>query len=152
MAAYFFDSSALAKRYVAEKGTPWVEALIDPTAAHEIYVARITSVELISAITRRQRASSLTSAAAAAALTDLRADFLSDYSVLEITVDLIAQAGALAEKHALRGYDAVQLAAALQAKSAYSTAGLALTLISADLELNSAAIAEGLVVYDPNTR
>jgi len=70
----------------------------------------------------------------------------------QTTVDLIAQAGALAEKHALRGYDAVQLAAALQAKSAYSTAGLALTLISADLELNSAAIAEGLVVYDPNTR
>jgi len=27
-----------------------------------------------------------------------------------------------------------------------------LTLISADLELNSASIAEGLIVYDPNTR
>ncbi len=41
MAIYFFDSRALAKRYVTETGTVWVQALTDLTAAdHEIYVAR----------------------------------------------------------------------------------------------------------------
>src|SRR5262249_6055404 len=139
MAIYFFDSSALAMRYGIEPGTARVQTLMDPTAGNGIYAARITLVELISAITRRQRAGDLTQSACAAALTDLRADFVSDYAVIEITVDLIAQAGAMAEKQALRGYDAVQLAAALQANSAFLTAGmLPLTLVSADLDLNKA--------------
>jgi predicted nucleic acid-binding protein len=150
MAAYFFDSSALAKRYVTERWTAWVQALIDSSAGNEIYVAQITVVELISAITRRQRAGDLTLAAAAGALADLRSDFASQYSVLQITASLIAQAGTMAEKHALRGYDAVQVAAALQASAAYAAAGLSLNLISADVDLNNAAVTEGLAVDDPN--
>ena len=153
MATYFFDSSALAKRYVTETGTVWVQTLTDPTAAaHAIYVAHITLVELVSAITRRHRAGDLTANAAAAALADLRADFVSDYSVIEVTASLIAQAAGLAEKHALRGYDAVQLAATLQTNTAYVTTGMPpLTLISADLDLNTAAAGEGLTVDNPNT-
>jgi len=152
MATYFFDSSALAKRYVTETGTTWVQSLTDPATGNGVYVARITLVELVSAISRRKRNGDLTPAAAAAALSDLRADFISDYQVIEVTAALIAQAEALAEKHALRGYDAVQLAVAIQVNVAY-VAGRqpAVTLVSADLELNGAAAAEGLDVDDPNT-
>ena len=151
MAAYFFDSSALAKRYVAETGTPWVQGIVDPSAGNEIYVAHITLVELTSAVTRRQRAGDLTPAAVAGALSDLLSDFVSEYSILQITAKLIGQACTVAEKHALRGYDAVQLAAALQVKAAYAAAGLYVTLVSADLDLNTAAMAEGLAVDNPNT-
>jgi predicted nucleic acid-binding protein len=152
MASYFFDSSALAKRYVAEPGTTWVQWLADPAAGNNVYAARITLVELVSAITRRKRNGDLTPTAAAAAISDLRADFASDYQVIEVTTALIAQAEALAEKHALRGYDAVQLAAALQVNTAYVAAGQPpITLISADLDLNGAGLAEGLMVDDPNT-
>jgi hypothetical protein len=57
----------------------------------------------------------------------------------------------LAERHALRGYDAVQLAAALELQTVLTASGLpALTLVSADAELNAAAAAEGLTVEDPN--
>jgi predicted nucleic acid-binding protein len=152
MATYFFDSSALAKRYVTETGTAWVQSLTDPALGNGVYVARITLVELVSAISRRKRNGDLTPAAAAAALSDVRADFASDYQVIEVTAALITQAEALAEKHALRGYDAVQLAVAIQVNDAYGAAGLpAVLLISADLELNGAAAAEGLGVDDPNT-
>jgi hypothetical protein len=152
MATYFFDSSALAKRYVTETGTAWVQSLTDPATGNGVYVARITLVELVSAISRRKRNGDLTPAAAAAALYDVRADFASDYQVIEVTAALIAQAETLAEKHTLRGYDAVQLAAAIQVNAAYGVAGQpAVTLISADLELNGAAAAEGLGVDDPNT-
>ena len=34
MATYYADSSVLVKRHVAEVGTPWVQALTDPTAGH----------------------------------------------------------------------------------------------------------------------
>ena len=57
----------------------------------------------------------------------------------------------LAEAHSLRGYDAVQLATAVEIHIRGLTLGLpALTLVSADEELNLAARAEGLVVEDPN--
>jgi uncharacterized protein len=152
MATYFFDSSALAKRYVTETGTAWVQALTDPVAGHSLYVARITLVELVSAIIRRRRNGDLTASAASAALADIRADFATDYQVIEIAAALITRAEALAEQHALRGYDAVQLAAALEVNAAYVAAGQPpVILISADLELNAASTAEGLSVDDPNT-
>src|SRR5260370_3771360 len=140
MASNFFDSSALAKPYVTENGTGWVQSLTDPVAGHGIYAARITLVELVSAITRRQRSGSLTPADAASALNDLQTDFASAYWIIEVTAGLIAQAAIVAEKHALRAYDSVQLAAAMQANAAYVAAGLpSLTLISADLDVKAAA-------------
>jgi len=59
---------------------------------------------------------------------------------------------ALAEAHGLRGYDAVQLAAALELNMLYKAGGLPpILFISADTQLNAAAITEGLLVDDPNT-
>ena len=57
----------------------------------------------------------------------------------------------LAQGQGLRGYDAVQLAAALDVNAERNRYGLpALTLVSADTDLNHAAAAEGLVVENPN--
>ena len=57
----------------------------------------------------------------------------------------------LAETYALRGYDAVQLAAALEIYDQSQSVGWSSPkLISADIALNSAAVTEGLIVYDPN--
>ena len=58
----------------------------------------------------------------------------------------------LANTHALRAYDAVQLAAALAINQKEQDAGFApVTLISADQALNDAATAEGLTVDDPRS-
>jgi hypothetical protein len=57
----------------------------------------------------------------------------------------------LAKAHALRGYNAVQLASAIQAnQDRISIGGSPLTFISADTHLNTAATAEGLTVDNPN--
>ena len=64
-----------------------------------------------------------------------------------VSAGLVAQAATLARRHALRGYDAVQLAAALEIHATDPS----LTLLSADAELNTAATAEGLSVEDPNS-
>jgi uncharacterized protein len=55
MVVYFFDSSALVKRHVDESGGAWVRSLTRVKAGHTLYIARITAVEITSAITRRQR-------------------------------------------------------------------------------------------------
>ena len=59
MARLFFESSALVKRYIQETGTAWVDQLLNPTARHLIHVARLTGVEIISAIARRVRTGTL---------------------------------------------------------------------------------------------
>ncbi|MDQ3814744.1 MAG: type II toxin-antitoxin system VapC family toxin [Armatimonadota bacterium] len=147
MAVYFLDSSATVKRHINEAGSAWVMSLVDPTAGHRIHLTRITGVEVVSAITRRERSGSIAAIDAAAMLTDFRYDFANQYRITEITPSLISRAMTLAETYALRGYDAVQLAAALAVNAEGQAAGLpVLTLVSADLELNTAALAEGLLV------
>jgi hypothetical protein len=70
VADYLFDSSALVKRYGSEVGTAWVVSLFPP-AGNRIHLARITAVEVVSAIARRCRSGTVTAAGAAAMLTDL---------------------------------------------------------------------------------
>lgn len=43
-------------------------------------------------------------------------EFVNPYSIVEVTPTLVAEAKGLARKHGLRGYDAMQLAAALKVK------------------------------------
>lgn len=148
---YYFDSSALVKRYISERGTAWVLGITDPGAGNIIFIARIAAVEVVSAITRAVRVGSVTSTDAFSAKANFRHDYLNQYRAMEITAGLIMRAMALAEQYALRGYDAVQLAAAVETQAYNLSVGLpVLTLISADAALNSAATAAGLTVEDPN--
>ena len=110
-------------------------------------MARVTDVEMTAAIARRRRDGSLSIAQAASALNQFRQDFAQDYRIGEITIPLLRHASQLADTHVLRAYDAVQLAAALEVQRQDSS----LTLVSADGDLNAAAMAEGLMVEDPNT-
>ena len=151
MPVYFFDSSGLVKNYIAEQGSSWIKTLVDPLVGNTLYAAEITGAELVSAIIRRQRRGAATPADAAAALAAFRADFRQAFFRLDITPGLVATAMDLAETHGLRGYDSVQLAAALALRDLCLASGLpAPILIAADAELNTAATAEGLVVDNPN--
>ena len=84
-------------------------------------------------------------------MAQFRHDFAQQYHAVDITPTLITRAMGLAETHALRGYDAVQCAAALVVHTYRQALEMpALTLVSADDALNTAAAAEGLLVDDPN--
>lgn len=151
MSAYFVDSSALVKRYVHEAGTAWVRRLVHASTANEIYLARITAVEVTAALARRRRGRTITSPQASSVLSRFRKHLAGRYTVLEVTPALLADAMRLANSRALRAYDAVQLAAAIQLKSQLLDAGINVVLVSSDSELNAAATAEGLTVDDPTT-
>ncbi|HST19986.1 MAG TPA: type II toxin-antitoxin system VapC family toxin [Blastocatellia bacterium] len=150
MSVYFFDSSALVKRYVSEVGTVWVANITDIATGNRIHIVRITGVEVISAITRRARGKSISIASAAAAIALFQHDFFSNYVATEVTSSLVGVAMRLAERYALRGYDAIQLAAALDVDAYWVSLGMpGLMLVSADSDLNAAAMAEGLNIDDP---
>jgi uncharacterized protein len=151
MAAYFCDASGILKRYVQETGTAWVQALADSNAGNRLYLARITAVEVVAAVARRQRGGTLSAAEMAAILLQFRNDLAAEYRVVEITPAVLTGAMNLAQTHGLRAYDAVQLAVAVELHASRVAGGLEpITLVSADQELNVATLASGLMVEDPN--
>ena len=152
MAVYFFDSSSLVKRYIAEAGTVWIRGLADPATGNGIYASTLAGVETVSAVVRRLRRSETSAADAAIAIADFRRHYASVYFLLQATPEIIAQAMALVETHGLRAYDAVQLATALQIQSQSRVDGTSEPIfVSADTNLNAAATAEGLAVDNPNS-
>lgn len=148
---FFLDSSALVKRYVLEVGSDWVNQLVDPALGNRIWISRISGVEVIAAISRRASGGGLVPTDAQIAIQDFRDDFARQYRIVEISPPRIVAAMDLAERRLLRAYDALQLASAMHVNTRRAAAALApLTIVSADLELNDAALAEGQVVEVPN--
>lgn len=147
--SYFLDSSAVVKRYVVESGSQWIRNLFSTN--DDLYIARITGAEVVSAIMRRARRGDISFVSAANATTKFRQDFRMLFDFVDATDQVIDRAMSYCEQHALRGYDAVQLASALAVQRERSLLSLPpVTFISADLDLLAAATAEGMTTDDPN--
>lgn len=150
MAVYYVDSSALVKCYVQEIGSAWALNLVDISSRNEIFIAELTVVEVIAALARQRKSNNFSPQDAAFAMAAARLDVLRFFKV-EMTRTLLNSAAGLADRHSLRAYDAVQLASVVHLRNERAILGLApMVLVSSDMELNSAATAEGLTVDDPN--
>ncbi|MBA3784707.1 MAG: type II toxin-antitoxin system VapC family toxin [Acidobacteria bacterium] len=151
MAAYYFDSSATVKRFAKEKGTNFVLDLMRPSAKNLIYAARITEVEVCAALSRRRKGKTLTADYATKAIARWQRVFDRNIFQVKLTDAIFREAVRLADIHALRGYDSVQLACALLTNQDRLSRNLpALVFVSADDELNKVAQAESLTIENPN--
>lgn len=151
--AYYFDSSALVKRYIEETGSAWIDQLCRSYPASHFYTVRITGAEIVAAIFVRMRTGSIAVPEAQTAVHQFKTDFRQHYQIIEVTQDLIELAMSLAERHTIRGYDSVQLAAALSLQRIRTSLNLsALTFVSADNRLNGIAETESLLVENPNVK
>jgi uncharacterized protein len=106
---------------------------------------RITLAETVAAMTRRERGGRTSPQEAARALRAFQLDFARQYFINEVSAGLVVEAAFLARRRGLRGYDAVQLAAALEVHSKVPS----LTLLSADADLSVAATGEGILSMAP---
>jgi predicted nucleic acid-binding protein len=107
----YLDTSALVKLYAEEPGREEVENAV--REARVVAVSEIGYVEARSALARKEREGSFSTDEHDEAVAQLQQDYREVYLSRPITGDLIARAGGLARKHALRAYDAVHLATAL---------------------------------------
>lgn len=124
MTAYFFDTSALVKRYVPEKGTRWIRSISARHANNDLIVAQIASVEVISAVSAQKRAHVFPVSAAQALRHLLDYHTRTQYIVLDLSQVIVSRAKDLLENHPLRAYDSVQLATAVEANNAIINRGL----------------------------
>jgi uncharacterized protein len=150
MNAYFLESSALVKRYASEIGTSWLFSIVRPSANNLLSVVRITSVEVASALARKKNSGNLSQVQYDKAQKRFERELFNRYLIVDVSAGLIHSAIRLVKIHHLRGYDAVQLAGALEISTSRKSLGLStLIFVSADGDLNRAAITEGLVVENP---
>jgi uncharacterized protein len=131
----FFDSSALAKRYIEEKGSDQVQTVLSSASALAVSVICIPAI--VSALCRRRRERKVSTEAYRNAKASVLSD-IDDATVIGITDEVIAQAVAFLEQFPLRSADALHVACA----SEWSTD----LFVSADDRQCKAARARGLRV------
>lgn len=137
----YLDASALVKRYVAELGSFEVSAAI--SRAQVTGTAILSRAEVEAALAKAVRLQAITEEEGLASLQVFRNEW-PDLVRVQATEMVVAQAGALAWDHGLRGYDAVHLAAASVWQDAL---GERVTLATFDKHLWTAAESVGLGVH-----
>jgi predicted nucleic acid-binding protein len=148
---YFFDSSAIAKRYHPEAGSSEVERLF-AEPGREIRISRLSFVETQSVCAMKVRSGFLTVEEVEMQRERLLADIASgEIEVRSVTADHFSSAERLIArhgyKHRLRTLDALQLAVAVELLSE----GLLDKFVVADKVLAEVAALEGFFVLNSET-
>ncbi|MGQ9498680.1 MAG: type II toxin-antitoxin system VapC family toxin [Desulfotomaculales bacterium] len=110
----YLDTSALVKLYVHEQGSETVRKLVD--AASVVATSKVAYPEARAALARGFREGLLAEKDYRLVVAALQHDW-PRYLALEVSDSLAWLAGELAEKHRLRGFDAIHLAAAVTLKT-----------------------------------
>jgi predicted nucleic acid-binding protein len=146
---YFIDTSALAKLYHAEVGSPQMEMLVQ-SPDNRLIISQLSVIELQSVFAAKVRMRVIDQAS----LNQLRGLFFADLAAGRFKVVLVSgryfrSADRLIRTHAvsraLRTLDALQLAVAVELHR--RSAGTA--LVASDKNLCEVATAEGLQVVNP---
>ncbi len=129
----YLDTSALARLYTDEPGRALV--LAEVNAARELSAHLIAYAEMRATFAGRVRRKLLGKRRSLEVLARFERDWR-QFTRVSVTEDLVQSAGELAEKHGLRAYDAVHLAAALALQP------LGVRFLTFDQNLYAAAVAE----------
>jgi uncharacterized protein len=151
MALYFFDSSALVKRYVHEQGSVWVRETTASVSGHLIHISLLTVAEIASALARRRREGSLSTSERDRIFGAFLVDCARSYLLMRVEEDVIQHAVVLMTQHPLRTVDAIQVSTAIRLSQALHEAQLGQIIVaSADDRVLQAASQEGLPIENPN--
>lgn len=144
MAYYYFDTSALAKRYSPETGSETVDAIInDETSV--IVIGNIAITELYSALSKKRRMGEISDNDFLSATYRIEKDISEQlYQFLEVDNHTIAATKTLILTYpTLRTYDSIHLALALELSE------LNPTVVTSDKVLFNACKSEKLKVINP---
>ena len=115
----FLDTSAVVKLYIQEVGSAFIREYVQGCSA--VLVSAVAYPEGRAALARSHRDGSLDLADYDAAKQGFDADW-DRFVVLPAATPTLRLAGDLAERHRLRGFDAVHLASAIVARTVQSSA------------------------------
>jgi predicted nucleic acid-binding protein len=136
----YLDTSSLVKLYVSEMESGTVRELVD--TAEVAASSRLAYVEARAAFARKRREHGVTPKDYQNIVQDFDRDWES-YFLVDVADALVKTAGHLAEKHALRGYDAIHLSSAVTLQR---QGDRPVTFTCFDTRLSLAARREGLKI------
>jgi predicted nucleic acid-binding protein len=134
----YLDTSSLVKLYVPERESAAVKRCVD--TAEIIATSRLAYVEARAAFARKRRERGVSPKDYRNIVQDFDRDW-ENYFIVDVSEALTKLGAALAEKHALRGYDAVHLASAVIVQR---EGGQPVNFSCFDATLSRAARREGL--------
>jgi predicted nucleic acid-binding protein len=139
----YVDTSALVKLYVEEKGSELVRHLVDEAVL--VATSRIAYAEARAALARTWREGALSEEDYRQSTIYLRADWQA-YFTLDLAESVVQVAGDLAERHRIRGFDAIHLASGLTLSRRVRDP---ITFVCWDIRLWNAAQEEGFDMVPP---
>jgi len=150
---FYFDASALAKRYVKEKGSEIVLRLFSVVDIGPMRALMIGVAEVVSIFVRKKNGGIISPDLFRASLLLFKQEILENLHFKKIDADsiLISRAIPLVEKHSINATDAVVLRSAMDISAFEKDRGSQLFLVTADKRLETAAKTEGLPTINPET-
>ena len=141
---FYFDTSAIAKRYSPETGSKKIDDIIGDKS-NIIVIGNIAITELYSAISKKYRIGEISRQDFLSAIYRFEDDISKNiYRFLEVDNEVITAAKILILKYSeLRTYDSIHLSLALQLSK------LKPIIVTSDTVLLKTCISEGLKVINP---
>jgi len=149
--SFYWDASALTKRYAPEIGTPLVNHLFTHVTPDRMLCLIVGVSEVISIFVRKKNARLITPEAFSQALVDFRTEVIEaeTFKLISIEDTLIFASHPLIEKHALNATDALILRSTLNMATVLRPAGNDIVLVTSNHRLLRAAQVEGLQTFNP---
>lgn len=152
--SFYMDASALAKRYLLEKGHELVDEIFNNVPSTRIHFLNIGAGEILSVLVRKRNAGNLPIADFQQAVASFDAEIVHASAITRasVTTRLVAKSLSLILAHSINSTDALVLQSALVIARRLRRAGDDLVLVASDQRLLRAAQAEGLITFNPETQ
>jgi predicted nucleic acid-binding protein len=152
--SFYLDASALAKRYIPEKGSAQIDNIHDTLPSNRKYFLNIGAGEVLSVLVRKRNAGTLSDLDFVQAVANFHAEIAraAIATKMPVTSRLITGSLPLIVAHSINSTDALTLKSALAIARKLRRAGDDLVLVASDQRLLRAAQAEGLNTFNPETQ
>ena len=148
---FYWDASALVKRYAPEVGTDLVNHLFSEVPLDRMMSLIVGTGEVISVFVRKRNNGIVTRDDFSQAMVDFRAEVIDrgEFKLVSVNDAFVFASYPLIEKHSINSTDALVLRSALDIVGEFRSEGNDLVLITTDQRLLRAAQTENLQVFNP---
>ena len=149
---FYFDASALVKRYTDELGSDEIDFLFANAPLDRMQCLILGAVEVLWICVRKRNDGRIMGSQFARAVTHLKGEVINSdsyFKTVPIPDTLVLDSMSLIETHSLNSVDAMVLRSALDIATELRRTGNTLVLVASDQRLLRAAHSEGLLVFNP---
>lgn len=149
---FYFDASALVKRYTREAGSDTINFLFANVPLTRMQCLILGAMEVFWICVRKGNDGRITKSEFVRAVTHLKSEVInrhSEFKTISVPDTLVLNSMSLIESHSLNSVDAIVLRSALDIATELRNTGNRLVLVASDQRLLRAAQTEGMLVFNP---